>query len=92
MTPLLNLVLSKVHVDLMGMASGFTATLQQVGAAMGATAVSVILQYCLLYFSSTNIFEKLRTAISLSLTFNIVMSYCAALLLYFLVRRVPFNK
>ncbi|MBP6121362.1 MULTISPECIES: MFS transporter [Providencia] len=92
MTPLLNLVLSKVHVDLMGMASGFTATLQQVGAAMGATAVSVILQYGLLYFSSTNIFEKLRTAISLSLTFNIVMSFCAALLLYFLVRRVPFNK
>ncbi len=91
MTPLLNLVLSKVQVDLMGMASGFTATLQQVGAAMGATAVSVILQYGLLHFSSTNIFEQLRIAISLSLIFNIVMSCSAALLLYFLIKK-QFNQ
>nr|WP_274921875.1 MFS transporter [Providencia sp. G1(2023)] len=47
MTPMLNLVLAKVTPELVGQASGFTATLQQIGAAMGATSVSVIMQYAL---------------------------------------------
>ena len=86
MTPMLNLVLSTVQMESAGMASGFTATLQQVAAAVGATAVSVILQYKLQHFVSESDFKQLSNAISFSLLFNVIMALCAAVLLWFLIK------
>ncbi|MEX6210837.1 hypothetical protein AB6G58_14295 [Providencia huaxiensis] len=60
MTPMLNLVLAKVTPELVGQASGFTATLQQIGAAMGATSVSVIMQYALAAMPKQLPFEQLK--------------------------------
>lgn len=91
MTPMLNLVLSKVSHRETGMASGLTATLQQVGAAVGATVASVILQYGLIHFEDGNSLETLRQATCLSLGFNVVMAICATLLLKWLVTKANFK-
>jgi MFS family permease len=91
MTPMLNLVLSKVSHRETGMASGLTATLQQIGAAVGATVASVILQYGLIHFEDGNSLETLRQATCLSLSFNVLMAICAALLLKWLVAKVNFK-
>ncbi len=86
MTPMLNLVLSTVQVESAGMASGFTATLQQIGAAIGATAALVILQYKLQHTVSKMTFEQLSNAVSFILLFNVIMALCAAGLLWLLIR------
>lgn len=75
MTPMLNLVLAKVSVQIAGQASGFTATLQQVGAAIGATMVSVMMQYGLTHFSAQFPFEQLKNAVSFGLGFNFAWRY-----------------
>ncbi len=54
MTPMLNLALAKVKSEFVGIALGLTATLQQVGAAIGATCVSIILQFSLNHTLTTN--------------------------------------
>lgn len=86
MTPMLNLVLSRVPAPETGMASGLTATLQQIGAAAGATAVSVILQFSLRSSDGSAIISGRVSAFSLSLGFNILMALCAAWFLYRLMR------
>lgn len=89
MTPMLNLVLAKVSVQIAGQASGFTATLQQVGAAIGATMVSVMMQYGLTHFSAQFPFEQLKNAVSFGLGFNFCMAICSAILLLMITRRTP---
>lgn len=86
MTPMLNLVLSRVPAPETGMASGLTATLQQIGAAAGATAVSVILQFSLRSADGSAITSDPVSAFSLSLGFNILMALCAAWFLSRLMR------
>lgn len=88
MTPMLNLVLAKVTPELVGQASGFTATLQQIGAAMGATSVSVIMQYALAAMPKQLPFEQLKWAISWGLGFNVLMAICAAVLLLMITGRL----
>ncbi|WP_430442026.1 MFS transporter [Providencia huaxiensis] len=85
MTPMLNLILSRVNSTFSGMASGVMATLQQVGAALGATVASVIMQYSLLASSYENAFLQLKASVINSLYFNMVMASCAGLLLWCLV-------
>ncbi|OBU04979.1 MFS transporter [Morganella psychrotolerans] len=87
MTPMLNLVLSRVSAPETGMASGLTATLQQIGAAAGATAVSVILQFSLRSADTPALTSDPVSAFSLSLGFNILMALCAAWFLYRLTRK-----
>ncbi|MDF7208497.1 MFS transporter [Proteus mirabilis] len=81
MTPMLNLVLEKVKPELVGIASGLTATLQQIGAAIGVTSVSIILQFSLTQVISTNIIEHYKIAFSFSMLFNFIMAICAAFFL-----------
>ncbi|ELZ5939182.1 MFS transporter [Providencia vermicola] len=92
MTPMLNLVLAKVTSQMVGQASGFTATLQQVGAAIGATAVSVIMQYGLTHFSYQLPFEQLKNAVSLGLVFNFLMAVCAAVLLLKIIGKATMKE
>ena len=82
MTPMLNLVMSKVANSLIGMASGFTATIQQIGAAIGATLVSVILQLALNHLNAPTHFETLTSAFRYSMGFNFLMALIASLLLF----------
>lgn len=91
MTPMLNLVLSRVSAPETGMASGLTATLQQIGAAAGATAVSVILQFSFKSEVITAFTAGSVTAFSLSLGFNILMALCAAWFLYRLTHKPCVN-
>lgn len=86
MTPMLNMVLSRVTPAQAGMASGLTATLQQIGAAAGATAVSVILQFSLRHSGDTVLLSAPAAVYSVSLGFNVLMALCAALLIYRLTR------
>lgn len=86
MTPMLNIVLSRVTPAQAGMASGLTATLQQIGAAAGATAVSVILQFSLRHSGDTVLLSAPAAVYSVSLGFNVLMALCAALLIYRLTR------
>lgn len=81
MTPMLNLALAKVKSEFVGIASGLTATLQQVGAAIGATCVSIILQFSLNHTLTTNMIEQYKIAFSFSMIFNLIMAICATLLL-----------
>lgn len=81
MTPMLNLVLEKVKPELVGIASGLTATLQQIGAAIGVTSVSIILQFSLTQVISRNIIEHYKIAFSFSMLFNFIMAICAAFFL-----------
>ncbi|WP_193015381.1 MULTISPECIES: MFS transporter [Gammaproteobacteria] len=81
MTPMLNLVLAKVKPEFVGIASGLTATLQQVGAAIGATCVSIILQFSLNQPILNNTIEQYKIAFSFSMTFNFLMAIAASLLL-----------
>ncbi|QIG06169.1 MFS transporter [Proteus sp. ZN5] len=81
MTPMLNLVLAKVKSEFVGIASGLTATLQQIGAAIGATCVSIILQFSLSHTLSTNMIEQYKIAFSFSMVFNFIMAICATFLL-----------
>ncbi|MDM3843437.1 MFS transporter, partial [Proteus mirabilis] len=60
MTHMLNLVLEKVKPELVGISSGLTATLQQIGAAIGVTSVSINLQFSLTQVISTNINEHYK--------------------------------
>nr|WP_314267626.1 MFS transporter [uncultured Moellerella sp.] len=87
MTPMLNLVLSKISNSFIGMASGFTATVQQIGAAVGATMVSVILQLALRHISATNDVEKLISAFRYSMSFNFLMALIASILLFYIIYR-----
>lgn len=82
MTPMLNIVLSRVTPAQAGMASGLTATLQQIGAATGATAVSVILQFSLRHSGDTVLLSAPAALYSVSLGFNVLMALCAAYLIY----------
>ncbi|TFT84359.1 MFS transporter, partial [Proteus mirabilis] len=81
MTPMLNLVLEKVKPELVGIASGLTATLQQIGAAIGVKSVSIILQFSLTQVISRNIIEHYKIAFSFSMLFNFIMAICAAFFL-----------
>ncbi|WP_240091567.1 MFS transporter [Proteus mirabilis] len=81
MTPMLNLVLEKVKPELVGIASGLTATLQQIGAAIGVTSVSIILQFSLTQVISTNMIEHYKIAFGFSMLFNFIMAICAAFFL-----------
>ncbi|EPE1461109.1 MFS transporter [Morganella morganii] len=86
MTPMLNIVLSRVTPAQAGMASGLTATLQQIGAATGATAVSVILQFSLRHSGDTVLLSTPAAVYSVSLGFNVLMALCAAYLIYRITR------
>ncbi|MGJ7248856.1 MFS transporter [Morganella morganii] len=86
MTPMLNIVLSRVTPAQAGMASGLTATLQQIGAATGATAVSVILQFSLRHRGDTVLLSAPAAVYSASLGFNVLMALCAAYLIYRITR------
>ena len=86
MTPMLNIVLSQVTPAQAGMASGLTATLQQIGAATGATAVSVILQFSLRHSGDTVLLSTPAAVYSVSLGFNVLMALCAAYLIYRITR------
>ncbi|HEO9717913.1 TPA: MFS transporter [Morganella morganii subsp. morganii] len=86
MTPMLNIVLSRVTPVQAGMASGLTATLQQIGAATGATAVSVILQFSLRHSGDTVMLSAPAAIYSVSLGFNVLMALCAAYLIYRITR------
>lgn len=86
MTPMLNIVLSRVTPAQAGMASGLTATLQQIGAATGATAVSVILQFSLRHSGDTVMLSTPAAVYSVSLGFNVLMALCAAYLIYRITR------
>lgn len=81
MTPLLNLVLETVELKSIGMASGLTATLQQVGAALGAAVVGSIFQLSLDYFSALETLVRLEKAFALSLGFNVIVVSIACYLL-----------
>ena len=87
MTPMLNLVLAKVKPEFIGIASGLTATLQQVGAALGATCVSIILQFSLNHAFSTEVIEQYKIAFSFSMIFNFLMAICATFLLRKIVHK-----
>ena len=80
MTPMLNLVLATVDLKLIGMASGLTATLQQVGAALGAAVVGSIFQLSLKHFAELETLIKLEKAFALSLGFNVVVVVIACYL------------
>ncbi|WP_343103644.1 MFS transporter [Morganella morganii] len=82
MTPMLNIVLSRVTPAQAGMASGLTSTLQQIGAATGATAVSIILQFSLRHSGDTVLLSAPAAVYSISLGFNVLMALCAAYLIY----------
>ncbi|WP_368938842.1 MFS transporter, partial [Morganella morganii] len=86
MTPMLNIVLSRVTPAQAGMASGLTATLQQIGAATGATAVSVILQFSLRHSGDSVLLSAPAAVYSVSLGFNVLMALCAAYLIYRITR------
>ncbi|HCR3202062.1 TPA: MFS transporter [Morganella morganii subsp. morganii] len=86
MNPMLNIVLSRVTPAQAGMASGLTATLQQIGAATGATAVSVILQFSLRHSGDTVLLSTPAAVYSVSLGFNVLMALCAAYLIYRITR------
>lgn len=84
MTPMLSLVLSQVSLEFSSMASGLAATVQKIGAAIGATAVAVILQYALQFFTMETMLAQLTIAISASLAFNVLMACGAAYFLWLL--------
>ncbi|CAB3767987.1 MFS transporter [Burkholderia sp. MSh2] len=81
MTPLLNIVMANVRDAFAGMAAGVLATLQQVGAAFGVTAVSTIMQVALGTLSGHGPFLPLRNAFACSMLFNVAAAALAGVLL-----------
>ena len=71
MTPIINRVLAYVDVELIGMASGLTTTIQQIGAALGATVVGSIFQSALVYYTTLNTTHTIEKSFAISLSFNI---------------------
>ncbi len=55
---------------------------------MGATSVSVIMQYALAAMPKQLPFEQLKWAISWGLGFNVLMAICAAVLLLMITGRL----
>lgn len=82
MTPVLNWTLSFVPLHLIGIASGLTATLQQIGAAIGAAIVSTIMQIYLQTTMGHSILSQFQTAFIHSLFFNVIIMLVASIIIY----------
>lgn len=87
MTPVLNWTLSFVPLHLIGIASGLTATLQQIGAAIGAAIVSTIMQIYLQTTMGHSILSQFQTAFIHSLFFNVIIMLVASIIIYQLMRQ-----
>lgn len=86
LTPLLNLVLSTVTEKWMGMASGLTATFQQIGAALGVTAIGVILQIGLKFIPISDETLRLESAFRYGTLFMGSVMIIASFLLHRLLK------
>lgn len=81
MTPIINRVLASVDVELIGMASGLTATIQQIGAALGVTVVGNIFQSALVYYTTLDTTHTIEKSFAISLSFNIFVILLATITL-----------
>ncbi len=83
MTPLLNLVLGFVEENKAGMASGVISTLQQVGAAIGLAAVSILFGGVIANGAGGDAQSGLyASAFVSSMFYNLIASLVSAILLW----------
>ncbi|GAB2559681.1 MFS transporter [Gracilibacillus alcaliphilus] len=83
MTPLLNLVLGFVEENKAGMASGIISTLQQVGAAIGLAAVSILFGGVIANATGGETQSGLyASAFASSMFYNLIASLISAILLW----------